>query len=83
MLFEDGYVDIKKKFIWVKHVRIPYQRIQNVFLRQGPILRRFQLSYLYICTASRFFIIPGISFNFGEKIKAKIVKEALKVDRDM
>ena len=81
--FERDYLDIKKGLVWHKTIRIPYMRVQNVYITQGPLLRKTKLCYLHICTASRIFLIPGVKLEFAQDYKKKMVREALKTNRDM
>ena len=81
--FQSQYLEITKGLIWRKVIRIPYARVQNTFLKQGPLLWRFKLCYLYVCTASRIFRIPGVCLKDAVEFKAIMVKEALKTNRDM
>ena len=81
--FQSQYLEITKGLIWHKVIRIPYARVQNTFLKQGPLLRSFKLCYLYICTASRIFRIPGVRVKKAHEFKTIMVNEALKTNRDM
>jgi len=67
-------INIKKGVIWKKHVSIPYERIQNVNIVQGPIARMLGLAELQIQTAG----ISGVAMVEG-RIPAVSPEEATRL----
>ncbi len=74
-------INIKCGVIWKKHVAIPYQKIQNVDIVQGPISHRYGVADLLIQTAGvsgstmvegR---IPAIAPDEAERLKNQILEK--------
>ncbi len=72
-------INIESYFIWKKLVSIPYQKIQNVDIVQGPIARRYGVVDLLIQTAGMSGSagaegrIPAISPENATKLKDQIL----------
>ena len=71
---------IESGVIWKRFVSIPYERIQNVEIRRGPIARILGLSDIWIQTAGYSGrglaegIIPGVLKEEAEKLKEELIE---------
>lgn len=74
-------INIERGIIWKRHISIPYERVQNVDILRGPLLRMMELSDLQIQTAGATHVamegrIPGITVseanNLRDEIMAKV-----------
>ncbi len=79
---------IESGVIWKKFVSIPYERIQNVEIRRGPIARILGLSELQVQTAGysgEGFVegrIPGILKEEAEKLKEELIERVKKAKEE-
>ena len=74
---DDEGVKMKGGVVWRKHVTVPYLKITNVDLTQGPLQRYYNIGTIHVQTA-------GAGGKKGEKAELKIngIRELEKV-RDM
>ncbi len=69
----------QKGFFVFTETVVPFKRAQHVEIKQGPLLRLFQLYSLKIYTAGAStgdLVINGINFDTAEKLKSKILQVA-------
>ncbi len=79
--FTEDAVVIHKGVIIKTKTHIPYERIQNIDVRQGPILRAFNLNSVHIQTAGAGVVlgegvIPAVALNDAEKIRDLLIKKS-------
>lgn len=73
-----NYVYLQSGFFFRKHTTIPINRVQNVNLNQGPILRIFKLQAVAIVTAATDFTIDGITEVEANALSQQIITTARK-----
>lgn len=69
----------QKGFFVFTETVVPFKRVQHVEIKQGPLLRAFQLYALKLYTAGAStgdLIINGISISTAQKLKSKILQVA-------
>lgn len=69
----------QKGFFVFTETVVPFKRVQHVEIKQGPLLRFFQLYALKLYTAGAStgdLVINGIPLGTAEKLKAKILQVA-------
>ncbi len=77
-LTEEG-LNMKKGFLWKKHVSIPYKKIQNVDIIQGPVARMLGITNLLVQTAGLSGVamvegqIPAIAPEEAERLRDQIL----------
>ncbi|MCT4395669.1 PH domain-containing protein [Periweissella beninensis] len=74
----DNYVYLQSGFFFRKHITIPLNRVQNVNLNQGPILRIFKLQAVEVVTAANNFTIDGITEKEADQLSKHIIRAARK-----
>lgn len=74
----DQFVYIQSGFFFKSQKTIPINRIQNVDLEQGPLLRLNNLKKININTAAKSFSIDGITNNEATILRNQIVRSARK-----
>lgn len=67
-LITDDRVEIKEGIFFISTTVIPILRIQHVTYSQGPINRKYGLAEVTINTASKEFLIKGLSSETAEQI---------------
>jgi membrane protein YdbS with pleckstrin-like domain len=70
-------------FFYFTETLIPYNRIQHIEIKQGPLSRLFSLYALHIYTAgasSGDLVINGLDKNTAEKLKAKVLDKTTVLD---
>jgi len=79
---------IESGVIWRKIVSIPYERIQNVEIRRGPIARILGLSEIQVQTAGYSGKglaegkIPGVLKEEAEKLKEELIERVKKAKEE-
>lgn len=76
MIYQSG-------FFYFSETVVPYNRIQHVEIKQGPLSRMFSLSSLRLYTAgasSGDLVIDGLDKSTAEKLKAKVLDKTTVVD---
>ena len=70
-------------FFYFTETLIPYNRIQHVEIKQGPLSRLFSLHALHLYTAgasSGDLVINGLNKDTAEKLKAKVLDKTTILD---
>lgn len=80
---DERQVELHKGFFFRKQVIIPIARVQNVTLKQGPILRIKDLQKIIIVTAAGKSEIEGIKTTQAESLKEIIMKLAQEAKNDI
>lgn len=80
---DERQVELHKGFFFRKQVIIPIARIQNVTLKQGPILRIKDLQKIIVVTAAGKSEIEGIKTTQAESLKEIIMKLAQEAKNDI
>ncbi|MFC6322547.1 PH domain-containing protein [Companilactobacillus baiquanensis] len=80
---DERQVELHKGFFFRKQVIIPIARVQNVTLKQGPILRIKDLQKIIIVTAAGQSEIEGIKSTQAEELKEIIMKLAQEAKNDI
>ncbi|WDT66624.1 PH domain-containing protein [Companilactobacillus crustorum] len=76
-------VELRHGFFFRKQIIIPIARIQNVTLKQGPILRLKNLQKIVIETAAGGNDISGIKNDEADNLKELIMKLAREAQNDL
>jgi uncharacterized protein len=79
--FTDEALQIHRGIAWQQSTAIPYHRIQQVDIEQGPLQRRFDLVSLRLRTASAGSDghVPGLTRTDAEALRTTLLQRA---DRD-
>lgn len=80
---DERQVELHKGFFFRKQIIIPIARVQNVTLKQGPILRIKDLQKIIIVTAAGQSEIEGIKSTQAEELKEIIMKLAQEAKNDI
>lgn len=70
-------------FFYFKEVVVPFNRIQHVEIKQGPLSRIFKLYALKLYTAgasSGDLVINGLNKDNAQKLKAKVLAQTSDID---
>ncbi|SDC31797.1 hypothetical protein SAMN05421734_106130 [Pelagirhabdus alkalitolerans] len=77
----DQEIYIQHGIIIVKRTLVPMIRVQHVDTKQGPILKKFNLSTLQVSTAATTHSIPALTVKEAERLRDQISILA-RVDQD-
>jgi len=80
---DERQVQLHSGYFFRKQVIIPIARVQNVTLKQGPILRWKDLQKVIIVTASGKSEIDGIKSKQADQLKETIMELALEAKNDI
>lgn len=80
---DERQVQLHSGYFFRKQVIIPIARVQNVTLKQGPILRWKDLQKVVIVTASGKSEIDGIKSEQADQLKETIMKLAQEAKNDI
>ncbi|WP_334329599.1 PH domain-containing protein [Companilactobacillus sp. HBUAS59699] len=80
---DDRQVQLHSGYFFRKQIIIPIARVQNVTLKQGPILRWKNLQKVIIVTAAGKSEIDGIESNQADQLKETIMKLAQEAKNDI
>jgi Uncharacterized conserved protein len=80
---DEREVQLHSGYFFRKQVIIPIARVQNVTLKQGPILRWKNLQKIVIVTAAGKSEIDGIKSDQADKLKETIMKLAQEAKNDI
>ncbi|WP_125762997.1 PH domain-containing protein [Companilactobacillus hulinensis] len=80
---DERQVELHKGYFFRKQVIIPIARVQNVTLKQGPILRSKDLQKIVIVTASGMSEIDGIMSEQADQLKETIMELAQEAKNDI
>lgn len=80
-LHEDE-IEIAHGLFIVTHMIVPVNRVQYVKMKQGPIMKFFQLSSLSVSTASNTEEIPGLTEQEAQYLQKAIITLAKVEDDD-
>ncbi|MFD1418593.1 PH domain-containing protein [Companilactobacillus keshanensis] len=80
---DERQVELHKGFFFRKQIIIPIARIQNVTLKQGPILRIKSLQKVIVVTAAGKSEIEGIKSDQAEALKELLMKLAQEAKNDI
>jgi len=80
---DERQVQLHSGYFFRKQVIIPIARVQNVTLKQGPILRWKDLQKVIIVTASGRSEIDGINSEQADQLKETIMKLAQEAKNDI
>lgn len=80
---DEQYVELHHGYFFRKQIIIPIARIQNVTLKQGPILRLKDLQKIEIVTAAGARDIAGIKTSQADDLKGLIMKLAREARNDL
>ncbi|WP_125567891.1 PH domain-containing protein [Companilactobacillus insicii] len=80
---DERQVQLHSGYFFRKQVVIPIARVQNVTLKQGPILRWKNLQKVVIVTAAGQSEIDGIESKQADKLKETIMKLAQEAKNDI
>lgn len=80
---DERQVQLHSGYFFRKQVIIPIARVQNVTLKQGPILRWKDLQKVIIVTASGKSEIDGIKSDQADQLKETIMKLAQEAKNDI
>jgi len=76
-------IDIQHGVFIVKRTLIPMVRVQHVDTKQGPILRRYNLSSVTISTAATTHEIPALDVSEADHLRDRISSLARVDDEDV
>lgn len=79
----ENRVELHKGFFLRKQIVIPIARVQNVTLKQGPILQMFKLHEVSIVTAAENHKIDGLTGDMAQELKDLIMKLAKEARNDL
>ncbi|WP_125712415.1 PH domain-containing protein [Companilactobacillus kedongensis] len=80
---DERQVELHKGFFFRKQIIIPIARVQNVTLKQGPILRIKDLQKVIVVTAAGKSEIEGIKASQAETLKELLMKLAQEAKNDV
>ncbi|AKP67333.1 PH domain-containing protein [Companilactobacillus ginsenosidimutans] len=80
---DDRQVELHHGFFFRKQIIIPIARVQNVTLKQGPILRWKDLQKVNIVTAAGHSEISGLKTDEADNLKEIIMKLAREARNDI
>ncbi|WP_125589178.1 PH domain-containing protein [Companilactobacillus jidongensis] len=80
---DDRQVQLHSGYFFRKQIIIPIARVQNVTLKQGPILRWKNLQKIVIVTAAGKSEIDGIDSEQADQLKETIMKLAQEAKNDI
>ncbi|MFC6175327.1 PH domain-containing protein [Companilactobacillus huachuanensis] len=80
---DERQIQLHSGYFFRKQVIIPIARVQNVTLKQGPILRWKDLQKVVIVTASGRSEIDGILSDQADQLKETIMQLAQEAKNDM
>lgn len=80
---DERQVELHKGYFFRKQIIIPIARVQNVTLKQGPILRIKDLQKVLVVTAAGKSEIEGIESTQAEQLKEVIMKLAQEAKNDI
>ncbi|KRK64824.1 hypothetical protein FC72_GL001878 [Companilactobacillus tucceti DSM 20183] len=80
---DERQVELHKGYFFRKQIVIPIARVQNVTLKQGPILRIKDLQKVIVVTAAGKSEIEGIESTQAEQLKEVIMKLAQEAKNDI
>lgn len=80
---DERQVELHHGFFFRKQIIIPIARVQNVTLKQGPILRLKKLQKVIVETAAGGSEIDGLKDNQADEIKELIMKLAREARNDI
>ncbi|GGG24966.1 UPF0699 transmembrane protein YdbS [Lysinibacillus alkalisoli] len=76
-------IEVKHGLFIVKRTIIPMVRVQHVDTTQGPILKKYDLSNIYISTAATIHTIPALAMNEADELRARISDLARVAEEDV
>lgn len=82
-LIDERHVELHHGFFFRKQTIIPIARVQNVTLKQGPILRLKDLQKIEIVTAAGSSKIDGLLSSQADTLKELIMKLAQEAQNDL
>lgn len=82
-LIDETRVELHHGFFFRKQTIIPIARVQNVTLKQGPILRLKDLQKIEIVTAAGSSNIDGLATSQADNLKELIMKLAQEAQNDL
>ncbi|MCH9276141.1 PH domain-containing protein [Bifidobacterium amazonense] len=82
-LIGDRFLRIRKGWLLRKTVTIPYNRVQHVDTKQGPLLRRFDLTTIVIHTAATEHEIDALDAAEAERVTALITERVAAAKEDL
>ncbi|MFP3719047.1 PH domain-containing protein [Niallia circulans] len=76
-------IEIQQGVIVIKRTLIPMIRVQHVDMKQGPLLRKYELATVSISTAATVHEIPVLQVDEAEEIRQYISSKAKVAEEDV
>lgn len=76
-------IELQSGILIVKKTLIPMVRVQHVDMKQGPLLRKYQLASVTVSTAATIHEIPALDEGEAEELRVFISRLARVVDEDV
>ncbi|MFB6467372.1 PH domain-containing protein [Cytobacillus sp. Hz8] len=76
-------IELQSGILIVKKTLIPMVRVQHVDMKQGPLLRKYQLASVTVSTAATIHEIPALDEEEAEELRVFISRLARVVDEDV
>ena len=76
-------IEIQQGLFVVKRTLVPMVRVQHVDTKQGPIMRRYNLSTVEVSTAATVHEIPALDSEEAESLREYIMKMIKTVKEDV
>lgn len=80
---DEHEIDLHHGIWFTRRTLVPVKRVQHVDTRQGPILRRYQLSDVVISTAATTHKIPALDEATADAVRSDISTFARKAREDV
>ncbi|KAB8287078.1 Bacterial PH domain-containing protein [Bifidobacterium ramosum] len=82
-MIDDRFLRIRTGWLFRSTVTVPYNRVQHVDTKQGPLLRRFGLTTIVIHTAATAHEIASLDAAEAERVTALITEHVAAAKEDL
>lgn len=82
-MIDDRFLRIRTGWLFRSTVTVPYNRVQHVDTKQGPLLRKFDLTTIVIHTAATAHEIASLDSAEAERVTALITERVAAAKEDL
>lgn len=76
-------IALRHGLVFKEYTVIPMVRVQHVDLKQGPVMRRYQMAAVAFSTAAGGHEIPGLALDKAEEVRDRIIQLARLAHEDI